>query len=168
MPELFDGAEKKTRPASVTILKPQQEVFALFHNFSYLPRAMPELDRIEDLGNGVHRWFAKGEEAAWDTELVLDEAPDRIAWRARDEGVMSMVGAFTFEPALGGRATIVSLKLYFPSAMGRLVGLARKLKGEDPDTQAATALRRLKALLETGEIATTEGQPTGRDEAVAA
>jgi uncharacterized membrane protein len=75
---------------------------------------------------------------------------------------------YTFEPALAGRATVVSFKVAYPSVVGRLVGMARMFQGEDPDTQAAVNLRRLKALLETGEIATTEGQPNGREESVAA
>ena len=37
-----------------------------------------------------------------------------------------------------------------------------KLFGRAPEQQVATDLRRLKQLLETGEIATTEGQPAGR------
>ncbi len=36
-----------------------------------------------------------------------------------------------------------------------------KIFGKDPETELANDLRRLKQLLEAGEIATTEGQPRG-------
>jgi uncharacterized membrane protein len=37
-----------------------------------------------------------------------------------------------------------------------------KLFGEDPSKQLTEDLRRFKQLMETGEIATIEGQPSGR------
>jgi len=46
---------------------------------------------------------------------------------------------------------------------GRLTELAGQAAGEDPYSLTLTNLRRLKAYLETGEIPTIEGQPSGRD-----
>jgi uncharacterized membrane protein len=37
-----------------------------------------------------------------------------------------------------------------------------KLFGEEPEQQLGDDLRRFKQLMETGEIATTEGQSSGR------
>jgi uncharacterized membrane protein len=37
-----------------------------------------------------------------------------------------------------------------------------KLFGEEPEIQVQQDLRRFRAVMETGEIATTEGQPHGR------
>jgi len=45
---------------------------------------------------------------------------------------------------------------------GRLGSLFTRLIGDEPELELAKDLRRLKQLLETGEIATTEGQPAGR------
>jgi uncharacterized membrane protein len=39
---------------------------------------------------------------------------------------------------------------------------AAKLFGEDPEQQIADDLRHFKQLMEAGEIATTEGQSSGR------
>jgi uncharacterized membrane protein len=50
---------------------------------------------------------------------------------------------------------------YVPPA-GKLGVRVAKLFGEEPNLQIDSDLRRLKQLIETGEIATTEGQPTGR------
>ncbi len=49
---------------------------------------------------------------------------------------------------------------YSPPA-GRAGALVAKLFGEEPDLQVAGDLRRLKQVLEAGELATTEGQPQG-------
>ena len=51
---------------------------------------------------------------------------------------------------------------YNPPA-GPLGSLIAKLTGREPAILLKEQLRRLKQLLETGEIATTEGQPTGKD-----
>jgi uncharacterized membrane protein len=45
---------------------------------------------------------------------------------------------------------------------GPLGALAASIFGEIPRQQMQNDLRRLKQLLETGEIATTEGQSSGR------
>ena len=53
----------------------------------------------------------------------------------------------------------VSLR-YAPPA-GKLGAAAAKLFGAEPSQQIKDDLRRFKQLLEAGEIATTEGQPSG-------
>jgi hypothetical protein len=47
---------------------------------------------------------------------------------------------------------------------GKLTELVTLMSGESPQVLTLTNLRRLKALMETGEIATVEGQPSGREE----
>jgi hypothetical protein len=45
---------------------------------------------------------------------------------------------------------------------GRVTAALARLFGQAPEQLAAEDLRRLKQILETGEIATIEGQPSGR------
>lgn len=45
---------------------------------------------------------------------------------------------------------------------GALGATVAKLFGEEPEQQIGDELRRFKMLMEAGEIATTEGQPSGR------
>ena len=49
----------------------------------------------------------------------------------------------------------------------RLLGASWRLLGKDPGFLMRQDLRRLKALIETGEIPTTEGQPHGPRSGVA-
>jgi uncharacterized membrane protein len=170
MPDLFEGADLKKRPATVTILKERLEVYSYFRDFSHLPLFMKHLLRVEDAGQGKARWTAQenGREVNWLTEIVAEEPGKVIAWKSIGERSFDIIAAVTFEPALEGRATVVSFKVAYPATMGKLVGFARHFWGEDLDTRAAVNLRRLKALLETGEIPTTEGQSSGREESAAA
>ena len=50
------------------------------------------------------------------------------------------------------------------SPAGPAGALLAKLFGEEPEMQIRDDLRRFKCLVETGEIPTTEGQPSGREE----
>jgi len=45
---------------------------------------------------------------------------------------------------------------------GKLGATVAKLFGEAPDQQISDDLRRFKQLMEAGEVATTEGQSSGR------
>jgi uncharacterized membrane protein len=45
---------------------------------------------------------------------------------------------------------------------GAVTSAIAKLFGEEPEQQIGDELRRFKQLMEAGEIATTEGQPSGR------
>ena len=67
-----------------------------------------------------------------------------------------------FEPATGGRGTTVRVSLKYDPPGGALGALVARLFGENPDQQIDEDLRRFKQLIESGETATTTGQPSGR------
>lgn len=171
MPNIFDGDEEKNRPSSVTIhRKSVEEVFAFFRDVANFPRFMKNIVRVEELGGGRLRWtgIRGGREVTWDTESVGLKAPNYLAWRTLGDERLPEAAALTFEPAPGGRGTVVGFKIAYLSSPGKIRALAEKLKGEDPENEAAITLRRFKALLETGEVPTVEGQPTGREKAESA
>jgi len=167
MPDIFEGAEMKKRPAAVTILRELPEVFAFFRDFTGFPRFMKGIISVENIDGETHRWTREEEEGAvsWVTSLVEDRENECIAWRTQDTGILPQAAAVTFEPAPGGRGTVVRFKVAYLTATGKLEAIAARIKGEDPDTLAAVNLRRLQALLETGEFPTVEGQPSGREAA---
>jgi uncharacterized membrane protein len=85
-----------------------------------------------------------------------------IAWRSIDGSRVDNAGSVHFSPATGGRGTEVKVVLRYDPPGGVLGATVSKLLGEDPEMNVQEDLRRLKMLMETGEIATTEGQPAGR------
>ena len=66
--------------------------------------------------------------------------------------------AVTFQDAPGDRGTEIHLELDDTSRVGEVVG---KLTGSDPLSEAKDHLRRFKQLVETGEVARSEGTPEG-------
>jgi uncharacterized membrane protein len=150
---------------SITINRPAEEIYAFWHDFQNLARFMNHVESVQVTGDKRSHWVAKGpagKRVEWDAETVEDRPNELIAWRSVEGSPVQNSGSVRFEPAAGGRGTVVRVELeYYPPA-GLLGAAVAKLLGEDPKAQLEEDLRRLKQLMEAGEIITTEGQPAGR------
>ncbi|MCW3096266.1 MAG: cyclase/dehydrase [Chthonomonadaceae bacterium] len=149
---------------SITIGKSPEEVYQFWRGLTNLPRFMEHVKSVAVTGEKTSHWVAKGpagREVAWDAEIIVDEPKTRIAWRSLPNADIENAGSVRFVPAPGGRGCEVHVTLqYYPPA-GVLGATIAKLFGEEPSIQITDDLRRLKRLMETGEIPTTKGQPHG-------
>ena len=149
-----------------------QEAFQFWRDFENLPRFMRHLETVtvED-GGRRSRWIALGplgRRITWDAEIVAERENELISWRSLAGSDIDVDGFVEFSHAPGNRGTMVNATiLYQPPArtIGHTVAM---LLGKDPSFLMRQDLRRLKALLETGEIPTTEGQSHGPRSATAA
>lgn len=149
----------------VTINKPVEEVFSFFHNFENLPGFMNHLESVTVLDGRRSHWVAKaplGQSVEWDAEIISEEPNAYIAWRALPGSQIPNAGWVRFKPAPEGRGTEVYVQMEYDPPGGSAGAAFAKLLGEEPQTQVHEDLRRLKQLLESGEIITVEGQPSGR------
>lgn len=152
---------------AVTIGKDPQELYAFWRNFENLPRFMDHLEsvKVQDGDGQRSHWVAKapaGTSVEWDAELTADEPGRRIAWRSLEGATVPNEGEVEFRPAPGDRGTEIHVSLTYRPPGGTLGATVARLLGEDPNVQIEQDLRRLKRLLEVGQIPTTEGQPSGR------
>jgi uncharacterized membrane protein len=150
---------------SVTVNRSPEEVYRFWRNFQNLPRFMNHLESVTDLGNDRSHWVAKapaGKTVEWDAEVYNEKEGELIAWRSLEGADVDNAGSVRFEPAPEGRGTVVRVTLKYDPPAGKLGSLVAKLWGEEPSQQIEEDLRRFKQVMETGEIATTEGQPSGR------
>jgi uncharacterized membrane protein len=149
----------------VTIDRPAEDLYRIWRDPDNLPRFMSFLESVRDEGNGRTHWtYAPpvGPEISFDTEVTDDVAPDRIAWRSVDSAVVRHTGSVDFRSRLDGRGTEVRLRLAFSPPGGALgAGIAGLFDGA-VETALRADLKKFKQLAETGEIATTDGQPSGR------
>src|SRR2546429_668060 len=116
-------------------------------------------------GVGLAHWVGRaraGSRVGWDAEIYNEKENEMIAWRTLEGGDVASAGSVHFEPAAGGRGTVVRVVLKYDPPAGKLGAFVARLFGENPEQQIDEDLRRFKQLMETGEIATTEGQPSGR------
>jgi uncharacterized membrane protein len=150
---------------SVTIARPAEELFAFWRDFTNLPRFMQHLESVTPIDATRSRWVARGPaglHVEWEAEIVNETENSLIAWRSLEDSDVDHAGSVHFEP-LGDRGTAVKVILRYDPPAGAVGMVFAKLFREEPSQQIADDLRRFKQLMETGEIATTEGQPAGRD-----
>jgi uncharacterized membrane protein len=140
---------------SVTIRQPVETVYGFWRNFENLPRFMAHLESVRITGERRSHWVAKGPAGStveWDAETVEDRPNELIAWRSLPGASVPNSGQVRFQPATGDRGTEVHVELRYDPPAGKLGALVAKLFGEEPAQQVAGDLRRLKQVLETGEV----------------
>jgi uncharacterized membrane protein len=150
---------------TVTINKSPEELYRFWRNFDNLPRIMNHLESVQTLSGTRSHWVAKapaGTTVEWDAEVYNEKENELIAWRSLEGADVDNAGSVHFTGAPGGRGTEIRVVLKYDPPGGTLGSIFAKLFGEEPGQQIEEDLRRFKQLMETGEIATTEGQPSGR------
>ena len=86
----------------------------------------------------------------WDAE-VHNEIPDElIAWRSLPGSEVDQAGSVHFTPT--GEGTDVRVVLRYAAPAGKLGDAVARLLGDDPSQQIADDLRRLKQVMETGDL----------------
>ncbi|HEY0848011.1 MAG TPA: SRPBCC family protein [Noviherbaspirillum sp.] len=149
---------------SLIINRSPEECYRFWHDFENFPRFMKHLESVRITGDNRMRWKAKGPAGLtveWDAELLSDEPGQYLAWRSLQHADVDNAGTVRFEDAPGGRGTIVRVQMHYRPPGGAAGSLVAKLFGEEPSQQIDEDLRRFKWLIETGEIPTTIGQPSG-------
>ncbi|CAN5187099.1 hypothetical protein BH24ACT1_BH24ACT1_09940 [soil metagenome] len=74
---------------------------------------------------------------------------------------MENSGSVSFRPAPGGRGTEVAVQIQYLPPGGALGSMVAKVFGEEPNQQVSDDLRRFKQIVETGEVARSDGSPLG-------
>jgi uncharacterized membrane protein len=149
---------------AMTIQRSPEELFQFWRNFKNLPRFMQNLKSVQVLDEKKSRWVASGPAGAgvqWDAEIINEEPNALIAWKSIGNAEVDNAGSVRFIPLGNDRGTRVHVVIdYIPPAgtVGRWVA---KLFSAAPDQTIKEDLRRFKALMETGEISTTDQQPRG-------
>lgn len=159
-----EGNTMEARTAAITINAPSETVYASWRDFEGLPTFMYHLESVQPTGDGRSHWVAKapgGTTIEWDAEVTDDIPGERIAWRSVEGASVRNEGSVRFADAPGGQGTEVSVELAYSPPGGAVGSLVAKLFGEEPGQQISDDLRRFKQLVETGEIARSEGSPWG-------
>jgi uncharacterized membrane protein len=161
------GLDKSIRvEKTVTIQnKSPEELYRFWHNFENLPTFMKHLKSVNVIDDRRSHWIAKaplGNSAEWDAEIITDQENQLISWASVEGADVDNSGFVRFKPAPQGRGTEVKVVIEYSPPGGGLTAALAKVFGEEPEQQIGDDLGRFKMLMEAGEIATTEGQPSGR------
>jgi uncharacterized membrane protein len=160
-PRFAEPVDVKT---SLTVRGSPAAMYARWRDFRNLPQFMRHLHAVEPLAPDSYRFEAllPGFDAPfrWNADVVEDKPGQCIRWSTPPDSVLMQRGMVTFTPAPGRRGTEIHLCIAYrpgsatPTAVARLLGTvnAQVIKEE---------LRRFKQWMETGEVPTIEGQPSG-------
>jgi len=133
---------------AVTIARSPYEVYQFWRQLDQLPLFMSWVQSVRDLGGGVSHWVVKtpvGTTVEYDAEITEDVPGRRIAWRSMAGASVPNRGSVTFVDAPGKRGTEVIVELEVSAPLGKTIAGA----------EAQGDLRRLKQVLEVGEILLT-------------
>ena len=141
---------------AVRLEKPVEEVYRFWSELRNLPAFMASLERVTDLGGNRSHWVARGPAGVtveWDAEIVERRENALIRWQSLPGGDVSVTGSVTFDPVRDGRSTQVTVTLYYAPPGGRAGALLATVTGSNPSQTVREDLRRLKQILEAGELA---------------
>lgn len=165
------SSEKPVKGAiqrSVTVNKPRAALYAEWSDFTRAPRWMEIVDSVTPNGEG-HHWVVRGpgeKTVEYDTVMVEAREGEVLAWESVKGSAVRSSNRLEFRDAPGGRGTEIHATMTYDPPMGPLGKAAALLTQKAPELQVRRDLRRFKQLMETGEIATTEGPgaaPSSRD-----
>ncbi|MFO1499714.1 MAG: SRPBCC family protein [Verrucomicrobiota bacterium] len=150
---------------SVMINRAPEDLYGYWRDFGNLPKFMSHLVSVRVIDARRSHWIAKGPAGTmveWDAEIITDKPNEAIAWRSLDCADVDHAGSVRFERAAKGRETRVCVKMQYRPFGGAVTAALTKVFGRSPERQVRLDLFRFKQVMETGEIARTEGQPAGR------
>ena len=148
---------------AVTILAPIEELYTFWRNFENLPRFMTHLVSVRVLDAIASRWVARapaGRSVEWDAEIINEVPFKVIGWRSVEGAQVVNAGSVNFVDR-GDRGTQINVKLQYAPPGGKLGAALAWMFGEEPSIQIRDDLRRLKQIVETGEVLKTTRQPAG-------
>jgi uncharacterized membrane protein len=150
---------------AITINRPVDEVYRFWRQLSNLPSFMTHLEHVEELDRTRSRWTARGPAGmtvSWEAHIINEIPNELIGWQSVGESDVATAGSVHFNPTPYGGTEVWTHLQYDPPA-GRLGAWIASLFGEEPSQQIREDLRRLKSFLETGEVARSQDQASGRD-----
>lgn len=167
----YTAATSKAQPrnviakGAVLINCSPQEAYRFWSDPLNLPLFMRRLDSVTNTGEGRYRWVAlgpAGSRLVWETETTHVRESESIEWQSVPGSDLEMNGHVKFQETPAQRGTELRVELNYRLPVGGFGRVLNRYLGKIPSFWLRQDLRRLKALIETGEIPTTEGQSHGK------
>ena len=148
----------KVAGRSVTIAAPRQELYARWTDAAGLSRFLTNVQSVEEGPDCTWRWTVAGpmgSEVTLLTRIVEQRKGEFLAWRSVEGSGIEAEGKVFFRDAPAGRGTVVEAIIAYQPPGGTVGHWIAKVFRADPRLQGRHELKRLKMLVETGEIATS-------------
>jgi uncharacterized membrane protein len=145
---------------SITVNRPQEEVYRFWRQLENLPRFMDHLESVTVLDEERSHWVAKapaGTKVEWDASIQDEIENELIDWQSLPGSDVDNAGSVHFTPA--GEGTEVRVVLSYDPPAGKVGAAVAKLLGEEPEQQVEEDLRRFKQVMEAVETPARSRKP---------
>jgi uncharacterized membrane protein len=141
---------------AVTINRPAEDLYSYWRNLRNLAHLSDSALSVEVIDAKHSHWTlrAGGMTLHWDGEITVDRDSEMIGWRSLDGADIDNAGYVRFEPAAGGRGTVVRVALQYNPPAGKVGAALASLLGTSASGVIEEALRKFKQMMEAGEIPT--------------
>jgi uncharacterized membrane protein len=159
----FEGEARPVKK-SMAINRPPEDVYRFWRDFQNLSRFMKHILSVQVISDRRSHWVVQGPgrtKVEWDAEITDDQPNEFIAWRTCEPSSVRHSGSVRFMRGPGDRGTILTVKMQYHPPGGVLGVTLATLMGTDPEQQMQEDLRRLRQVMETGEIVQSEGSLFG-------
>jgi uncharacterized membrane protein len=149
---------------TLTVNAPVNTLYRFWRDIENLPRFMPHVRSVHRLDDRRSHWVVNGPAGMpieWDAEIINDVKNEHLSWQSTEHADIYNAGSVHFHPAPEGRGTEVKVVMRYTPPAGALGAAFVTLLRKSPEQHIEDDLRRFKSLIETGEVPTTTGQPTG-------
>jgi uncharacterized membrane protein len=150
---------------SIIVARDAATLWRYWRKLENLGRFMQHLHSVEEHDDRRSHWVAcapLGYRLHWEAEIINEKENELIAWRSVDGSDVDTAGSVHFRELPNGRGTEIRVILKYDAHAAQIAEPLARMMGESPQQQIHEDLRRFKQVMETGEIATTEGQPRGQ------
>jgi uncharacterized membrane protein len=150
---------------SIAIDKSPEELYVFWRDFKNLPLFMRNLESVTELNQTQSHWVAKGPAGSrveWNAEIYSEKENELISWRSLEDADIVNAGSVRFQAGPQGHGTFVRVSMNYNPPAGKVGASLVQLFGAEPAQLIKEDLRRFKQIMEVGEIATIDGQTSGR------
>jgi len=157
--------------SSVLVNTSPEEAYRLWRDVENAPRYMNHIQSVTSTGDRTSKWIAVGPgglKLQWTAQITGESEGQYIEWRSLPGSDLNVNGRVEFKRAGNDRGTIIASHMQYGLANRALARAASGFLGRQAKFFMQQDMRRFKALAETGEIPTIEGQTHGPRSAVAA
>lgn len=141
------------------------DAYRYWRKLENLPGFMSHLASVRMIDDRRSEWTALGPlgtKVRWTAEIDDERQDELISWRSAPGVLFHFSGCVEFRPDTGGRGTVVTASISYSIPGGALGKTIASVFGKNPESLLREDLRKFKALMESGEVPTTEGQPHGK------
>lgn len=143
---------------TVTINAPSEDVLRQLHDLPTLNLIFGGKLEARARPNGNLAWHVEGDDEGVETLSVKHGEPGVFSWRSVETADTDLEIKLLLRESLASRGTEVQLIVAWKPRLKTLGRVYAQLRGLDPILLGRQALKRLKMLVETGEIATAENR----------